>query len=81
MSTHAACYGRLFPDLAQLDDSTPAEGKVFAVQQQRSGMYGQQRRIAIDHEAWDACRQCPDFRACYDLSVAHILLAQAIARR
>jgi len=81
VTDHPSCYGRIFPDLAQLDTNTPLKGQVFTVLLESSGMFVQRRSISVNAAAWDACQRCPDYRSCYDLSLAHFLLAQAIEHR
>jgi len=81
MPEHKPCLGRIFPDLTQLEYNTPLKSQVFTVLLASSGLFVQQRTLQVDEAAWDACQQCPDYRSCYDLSLAHFLLARAIEQR
>lgn len=81
MSDRKPCLGRIFPDLASLDYNTPLKSPVFTVLIESSGMFVQPRSVQVDEAAWDACQQCPDYRSCYDLSLAHFLLIRAVENR
>jgi len=81
MPDRPACYGWIFPDLAQLEDNKPLKSPVFTVLLESSGMFVQRRSLQVDEAVWNACQQCQDYRSCYDLSLARFLLAQAIEHR
>ncbi len=81
MSDRPTCYGRMFPDLAQLEYNTPLKTQVFTVLLESAGMFVQRRSLSVDYAAWEACQQCSCYRSCYDLGVAQFLLTQALERR
>jgi len=67
--------------LTQLEYNTPLKSPVFTVLLESGGMWVQERSLHVDYAAWEACQQCPCYRACYDLSLARFLLARAIENR
>ena len=81
MSERKPCLGRIFPDLAQLEYNFPLKSQVFTVLLESSGLFAQRRTLQVDEAAWEMCQQCPEYRSCYDLSLAHFLLARAIEQR
>lgn len=81
MTDRPTCLGRIFPDLAQLEYNKPLKSQVFTVLLESSGLFVQRRTVQVDEAAWKACQQCPDYRSCYDLSLAHFLLLQAVEHR
>jgi hypothetical protein len=57
----------------------PVRGKVFSVELQRAGgLCIASRKTAVDREAWDNCRACPEFDACYKLSMAKLALETGV---
>lgn len=81
MPERKKCFGTIFPDLDQLQLNAPLKGKVFSVLARSSGIGIQNREIQADPQAWDACRQCPEYSSCYDFSMARISLDQALRQR
>jgi len=43
------------------------------------GMGIQRRELTVKPEAWDECVICPEYQACYDLSMAKLALHEALA--
>ncbi len=78
-TNHRECYGALLPDFDHLNYNKPTESKAFRLFVEKIGV-GTQRRIQeVKLEAWDECAACPEFRPCYDLSMAKLALHRALA--
>ncbi len=77
MKTKPKCYGTMFPGFSKLEFNTPNEGKAFTVLVE-SSMGITNRQSAVKMEGWDACTECPEYDRCYDLSMAKLVLHQAI---
>ena len=77
MKTKPKCYGTMFPGFSKLEFNTPNEGKAFTVLV-GSSMGITNRQSSVKMEGWDACTECPEYDRCYDLSMAMLLLHQAI---
>lgn len=75
-----ACYGRTFPDPLHFVDNQASFGKVLGLKLEsipwacRTG-----RSIQVDEQAWEHCLACPQFAHCYQLCMAKLALAAAIA--
>lgn len=69
-----------FPDLLRLDHNVENRGRVASIFIESLGIGTQSRRLTIDENAWSECVQHPNFRACYDLSMARLALQEAILR-
>jgi hypothetical protein len=79
MNSHSKCYGSLFPDFTRLKLNQPLGGQCFTALVTSRGLGVQSRKLEVQPEAWDKCIQCPDYRTCYDLSVAKLLMNVALA--
>lgn len=77
---HEVCYGRLMPYFEHLRYNRPGEGKAFSVFVESIGVGTQRGELTFKPDAWDGCVECPEYRACYDLSVAKLVLSSALAR-
>jgi len=66
------CYGRVFPDLTRLKRKERLEGRAFTALVISSGTGAQGRSLEIKTEAWEKRVACPDYRTCYDLSLAKL---------
>ncbi len=81
--SHPACEtpasADLFPDLLQLSTNHRHRGRVATVLVESCGNGVQHREVSIDPLAWAECVQSPNFRACYDLSMAKLALQEALA--
>jgi hypothetical protein len=74
------CYGGMAPDFERLRYNRPAEGKAFRVLVESVGVGTQRRELTFKPEGWAGCVECPDYRTCYDLSMAKLALSSALAR-
>jgi hypothetical protein len=82
---HQACcsnpaMGDLFPDLLLLEKNVLNRGRVLGAYLAASGLGIQERRVVEDPQAWQACIESPNFRSCYDLSLAKLHLQEALRR-
>jgi hypothetical protein len=77
-SASPACYGRMFPDLAQLEYNRPLRGRAFTVEARSLGIGVQGLDVKVEPAAWQACVACPEYRTCYDLSLAKLALYRAL---
>jgi hypothetical protein len=76
--TRPACYGGMFPDLTRLEHNVPCRGQALTVELRSAGIGVQRRELRVDDQAWDRCAACPDYRTCYDLGLAKLMLRGAI---
>ena len=74
------CFGKLYPDLEQLEFGASIRGKVFRVTVTTLGPGHRDRKLEFDMPEWENCQRCEDFRNCLDLSNAKLNLQQALAR-
>lgn len=74
MNTHPDCYGAMFPDFTRLKRKERLEGRAFTALVVSSGTGAQGRNLEVKREAWGKCVACADYRTCYDLSVAKLLM-------
>jgi len=70
--------GDLFPDMTRLEDNKENRGRVASVILESVGIGRQRQQLTIDASAWSECVKHPNFRACYDLSMAKLALEQAM---
>lgn len=68
------CYGKMFPDFTQLKRKELLESQAFTALMVGSGTGAQGRSLEVKREAWDKCVSCPDYRTCYDLSMARLMM-------
>jgi len=73
-----SCFGTIFPDLEQLHFGKPLAGKVFQICVLSQGPGHRDRALDIDLESWQGCRQCEDFRNCYDFSLAKLEMQRVL---
>jgi hypothetical protein len=69
-----ACYGTMFPDFTVLKRQEKLKGQAFTALVVSSGTGAQGRELELKGDAWAKCVECPDYRTCYDLSVAKLLM-------
>ena len=69
-----------FPDLLRLDHNVENRGRVASIFIESLGIGIQSHRLTIDEKAWSECVKHPNFRACYDLSMARLALQEAILK-
>jgi hypothetical protein len=74
-----ACYGDMFPNLDRVEYNRPLQGKAFTLLAQSNGIGVSGRSVEVDPEQWDKCTDCDQYRNCYDLSMAKLLLSHALA--
>jgi hypothetical protein len=74
------CYGGMFPDLDTLEVNQPCKGKAFTIRARSQGIGLQSVELDVNRQAWADCQECPSYRSCYDLSMATLMLRQAMAR-
>ncbi|EAQ80940.1 hypothetical protein [Blastopirellula marina] len=73
------CYSKMFPDVLHLPTGRTVSGKALGVEIQKSGgLVTSGKRVVVNHEQWNACRRCPQFEHCYQLSMAKLALSAAI---
>ena len=66
------CFGTIYPDLEQFQFGKPMAGKVFQITINTLGPGHRDRKLDIDLDAWEVCRQCEDFQNCLDFSNARL---------
>ena len=80
--THPCCESTtaadLFPDLLRLEHNRENRGRVASIFIESLGIGVQDRRLTIEPVAWNECVKHPNFRPCYDLSMARMALQQAM---
>lgn len=76
--THAECYGQMMPDLSRLEYNAPLKGQAFVVEARSQGIGVQELRMTVNAAGWERCLACPDYRTCYDLSMAKLVLHRAL---
>jgi hypothetical protein len=72
MNAHSDCYGGLFPDFTRLRFKQKQESKAFSALIASSGTGPDGRSLEVKRDAWEECTACPDYRTCYDLSMAKL---------
>jgi hypothetical protein len=73
-----SCFGTIYPDLERLQFGEPLAGKVFQICIRSLGPGHRDRKLDIDLNAWQCCRQCDDFRNCYDFSLAKLEMQRTL---
>ena len=81
MPMRPQCYGEMLPDLDELDFNKPCAGKALTCQVNSQLIGVQSREVRVNVDEWAKCEACPEFRSCYDLSMAVFVLKEAIAVR
>lgn len=83
--THPCCEtpaaADLFPDTLHLDPNKCHRGRIASAVVESCGIGVQGRLMTIDQKAWEECVKNPNFRACYDLSMAKLTLQEVLAER
>ena len=72
------CFGEMYPDLEKFRFGTPLVGKVFQISVDTIGPGQRDRKMSIDMDAWQECRQCEDFQSCYDYSSAKLQMQRVL---
>ena len=78
MQTRPKCYGGMYPDLTVRRFNEPRKGKVFDVFIESSGLGIHDRRFMTKMDEWIRCTECPEYRHCFDLSIAKLALEGAL---
>jgi len=76
---HRECYGKLLPVAERSSHSQCREGRVFRVSVEKIGIGTQRQEVEFSPEAWEECIACPEFRPCYDLSMARLAVHLSLA--
>lgn len=77
---HRECYGKLFPDFEHLKYNQATEGRAFRVFAENIGLGTQRRELTVNPDVWDECTACPEYRFCYDLSLAKLAMHGVLGR-
>ena len=72
------CYGKLFPDFTRLKRGEQQDGQAFSAVITGAGTGAHGRNLDVKTEARLKCSECPDYRSCYELSVAKMLMNQVL---
>lgn len=75
---HPDCYGKMMPDLSRLEYNQRLTGQAFNVLASSQGIGVQNLQMDVDPAGWEKCLACPDYRTCYDLSMAKLVLYRAV---
>jgi len=75
---HRECYGKMMPNLACLEHNQLLRGTAFKVMARSQGMGVQEPQMEVDMAGWEKCLACPDYRTCYDLSMAKLMLYRTL---
>ena len=70
--TRQECYRKMFPDFTRLKRRERLEGWALTALVTGSGTGARGRSLEVKAEAWERCVACPDYRTCYDLSLAKL---------
>ncbi len=79
MSARCDCYGAMFPDFTRLEKNKPLSSAAFTALVESLGIGDQGRKLEVKPEGWEKCVACPDYRTCYDLSQAKLLMKTLLA--
>jgi len=74
MNTHSDCYGTMFPDFTRLEANKPLASPAFTALVVSHGIGVQDRKLEVKGDGWENCVSCSDYRSCYDLSLAKLLM-------
>ena len=68
----------LFPDLERLKTNKINRGRIASIYLQSFGIGLQKKELTVDEEAWSEYVKHPNFRSCYDLSMAKLALKKIV---
>jgi hypothetical protein len=74
VNNHPDCYGTLLPDVTRLEKNMKLESPAFSALVVSHGIGVQNRAVEVKRDGWEKCTACPDYRTCYDLSLARLLM-------
>jgi hypothetical protein len=75
------CIGEIFPDLGKARLNILSGGKVFSALIKSHGLGIQSEELSVDEAQWKSCMECPQFDACYKLSMAKLAFQTAVYAR
>ena len=78
VAQRAECYVKMFPYFTRLKRKERLEGQAFTALVVSSGTGAQGRSLELKREAWEKCVACPDYRTCYDLSLATLEMNEVL---
>jgi len=81
MKNQPECYGALFPDFTRLAKNEPLVSPAFTALLVSQGIGVQGRSLEVKREGWERCIGCAEYRTCYDLSLARLLMGTLLATR
>ncbi len=64
----------MFPDFTRLERNKPLSSPAFTALVEGYGIGVQRRKLEVKREGWEKCVGCADYRTCYDLSLAKLLM-------
>ena len=64
----------MFPDFTRLERNKPLSSPAFTALLEGYGIGVQGRKLEVKREGWEKCVGCADYRTCYDLSLAKLLM-------
>ena len=74
MSARCDCYGTMLPDFTRLEKNKALTSVAFSALVQSHGIGVQGRKLEVKLEGWERCVACADYRTCYGLSLAKLLM-------
>ena len=80
MSARCDCYGTMFPDFTRLERNKPVSSPAFTAVITGTGTGPQGRKLEVKGEGWEKCAACADYRMCYDLSLAKLLMNEMLMK-
>jgi len=70
----------MFPDTLHPRQDRKVCGKALSYTLATAGGFSRaDRKVEVNLEGWEECLQCPEFEACYKLSLAKLTLEAAIS--
>jgi hypothetical protein len=64
----------MFPDFTRLEKNKPLVSAAFSALVVSHGIGVQNRALEVKQDGWEKCTTCPDYRTCYDLSLAKLFM-------
>jgi len=74
VNNHPDCYGALLPDFTRLEKNKALVSPAFSALVVSHGIGVQDRDLEVRTDGWEKCTTCLDYRTCYDLSLAKLLM-------
>ena len=77
---HKSCFSGMFPDILHPRQDCKVHGKALSYTLATAGgLYRADRTVEVNTDGWEECLQCPEFEACYKLSLAKLTLQTAVS--